>query len=310
MDPRLLIGLEEPDDAAVYQLADDMAVILTADFITPVVDDAYTWGAIAATNSMSDVYAMGGRPVIALNLVGLPKEMPPEVAQRVVQGGLDRTREAGALIVGGHTVQDEEPKFGMAVLGLVHPDRILRKGGAKDADRLILTKPIGSGLMAKCGKNSAVPEEHLAQAQHSMLTSNRIASEVAVEFGLKGATDITGFGLIGHATEMANASNTRFQIHYSKVPLLLGALDQAVNGGYWPSKTWENEEYFSHQVNFAEDLDVYRRHLLYSPETSGGLLLCVPSQQVESFLATLEQRGSMGWDIGFVETGAGLNVTL
>lgn len=309
-DPRLLIGLNEPDDAAVYQLTEDTAIIFTADFITPVVDDAYTWGAIAATNSISDIYAMGGRPLIALNLVGFPKDMPVEVAQNVIRGGLDTAKEANLLIVGGHTVQDEEPKFGLAVLGLVHPDRIIRKGGAKVGHVLVLTKPIGSGLLAKCGKNAAIPEEHLEAAKNHMLKSNRIASEIAVQYRLTSGTDITGFGLLGHAAEMAEASKVHFRFSFSKVPLLDGARSQAKNGNYWPSKTWENEEYFSARgVHFAEDLLLYEKYLLYSPETSGGLLLSVPEEIADDILTDLKNRGTSAWIVGDVLPGTGISVT-
>lgn len=308
LDTRLLIGLDEPDDAAVYQLTDDLAVILTADFITPVVDDAYTWGAIAATNSISDVYAMGGQPLIALNLVGFPKDIPPEIAQRVIQGGLDKAREAGVLIVGGHTVQDEEPKFGMAVLGIVHPERIIRKGRAEVGDSLVLTKPIGSGLLAKCGKSAAVPEEHMRAAQEHMLTSNRLASEVAVRQHLKGGTDVTGFGLLGHAVEMAEAARVQFRLSFKAVPILGGAMEQAQEGSHWPTKTWENEEYFSNHISFPEHLNLYEKYLLYSPETSGGLLLAVPSTRLGTFLSDLHEHGGVAWVIGEVVAGEGITV--
>ncbi|OFW80330.1 MAG: selenide, water dikinase SelD [Alicyclobacillus sp. RIFOXYA1_FULL_53_8] len=308
LDSNLLIGLDEPDDAAVYQLTDDLAVILTADFITPVVDDAYAWGAIAATNSISDVYAMGGKPLIALNLVGFPKDIPPEIAQRVIQGGLDKAREAGVLIVGGHTVQDEEPKFGMAVLGLVHPNRIIRKGGAEVGDKLVLTKPIGSGLLAKCGKSAAVPEEHLQAAQEHMLTSNRVASETAVRHLLKSGTDVTGFGLLGHAVEMAEAAQVQFRFSFKAVPILGGAMDQAQEGSHWPSKTWENEEYFSSHISFPEHLNLYQKYLLYSPETSGGLLLAVPAAKLDVFLSDLHEHGGKCWVIGDVTAGNGITI--
>lgn len=308
VDPRLLVGLAEPDDAAVYQLTEDTAVIMTADFITPVVDDAYTWGAIAATNSISDIYAMGGRPLIALNIVGFPKDMPPEIGQKVIQGGLDAAKDANLLIVGGHTVQDEEPKFGLAVLGLVHPNRIIRKGGAKVGDALVLTKPIGSGLLAKCGKNAVIPEEHLQTAQKHMLTSNRLASETAVKHQVRSGTDVTGFGLLGHGMEMAEASHVRFQFSLSAIPLLDGALKQAQDGSYWPSKTWENEEYFSSRIQFDDNLLIYEKYLLYSPETSGGLLLSVPSDVIDQFMIDLRAQGGLGWVVGEVLPGEGISV--
>lgn len=307
-DPRLLIGIREPDDAAVYQIDDETAIIFTADFITPVVDDAFTWGAIAAANSISDVYAMGGRPVLALNIVGFPKDMPTQVSRKVIEGGLSKAKEAGVLIVGGHTVEDEEPKFGMAVIGFVHPDQLIRKGGAKVGDKIVLTKPIGSGLLAKCGKNTVVAPEDQRQLEQHLMLLNKVASEVAVKHRVKGGTDITGFAILGHATEMAKLAGVQFRIKNSLMPVLPAALEQAQEGSYWPTKTWENEEHFGDYIEFAANLESFRRNLLYSPETSGGLLLTVAADEIDAYMSDMQAANVDVWVIGEVVEGRGIVV--
>ncbi len=308
VDDRLLIGISKPDDAAVYQVSDDLALVFTTDFITPVVDDAYAWGAIAAINSMSDIYAMGGRPALVLNIAGFPKDMPNDIAMQVMQGGFDCVRDAGALVVGGHTVEDEEPKYGLAVIGFARPDQLLRKGGAKQDDYLVLTKPLGTGLMAKCGKHAVILKEHLDTAKHSMLRSNKIASEVAVKHGLSAGTDITGFALLGHLTEMAQLANVKFDIFYKSIPVLPGALTQAEDGSYWPTKTWQNQEYFGDAVDFDKELRSYQRDLLFSPETSGGLLLAVAPEKLDAVLSDLTANDNPGYVIGRVHSGEGITV--
>lgn len=308
VSPRVLSGMHNADDAAVYVLDDKTALIFTADFITPVVDDAYAYGTIAATNSLSDVYAMGGKPAIALNLVGFPKEMPKEIMQQIIQGGLDATKAAAAIIVGGHTVEDEEPKFGMAVIGFADPARIIRKGGAKVGDRLILTKPIGTGLLAKCGKNAVLLESHLEAAQASMMRSNRRASETAVHHHVAGGTDVTGFGLLGHAYEMAAAAEVKFTLKLAQIPILAGAKEQAQKGEYWPTKVWENIEHFGSHVRFSDALVDFERQLLFSPETSGGLLLSMGAEVAGDFLKDLHAQGQDAWEIGSVDAGDGIDV--
>lgn len=308
VDPKLLIGLDHPDDAAVYQITEDTALVFTADFITPVVDDAYTWGAIAANNSMSDVYAMGGTPLIVLNLAGFPKDMPVEISRKVIEGGLSQVKEAGGLVVGGHTVEDEEPKFGLAVIGTVNPNRIIRKSGARPGDVLVLTKKLGSGLLAKCGKNSAISQEALDKAAASMLQSNRVASQSAVRANVAGGTDITGFALLGHAVEMADAASVRFRIRYRTIEFLPEALSEAQKGSHWPTKTFENQDHFSSRVEFQAALSEFEKLLLYSPETSGGLLLAVPEDAVNAFLNDLKKAGQAAFAIGQVEEGTGVVV--
>ena len=307
-DPRLLVGLDQPDDAAVYQVSDNVHLVFTMDFITPVVDDAWTWGAIAATNAMSDVWAMGGRPILALNVAAFPKDMPAEIGSQVIRGGVDATRRAGAMVVGGHTVEDEEPKYGLAVVGLVNPHQLIRKNGAQVGDRLVLTKPVGSGLLAKCGKNISVADDVLAAAVQNMLRLNRVASETAVEVGVLGGTDVTGFGILGHGLEMTKEANVQFRLHYGMLPILSGAEEEAKAGRNFPGKTWQNQEYFASRVTFHETLPQHRQNLLWAPETSGGLLLAVPAMRVEKFMQGLHTLGEEAWVIGEVEPGEGVVV--
>lgn len=307
---RVISGMHNADDAAVYLLDDETALIFTADFITPVVDDAYAYGKIAATNSLSDIYAMGGKPTLALNLVGFPKEMPKDVMRQIIQGGLDGAKAAGAIIVGGHTVEDEEPKFGMAVIGFAHPDRLIKKGGAKAGDKLVLTKPLGTGLLAKCGKNAMIAETDLQAAQQSMMRSNKNASELAVKYGVVGGTDVTGFGLLGHAHEMAQAAGVSFRLHMSTMTFLSGAREQAQLGEYWPTKVWENIDHFGNHVSFAPTVAEYEQRLLFSPETSGGLLLSVPGAVASAFVQELHDRGEHALVIGEVEDGHDLAVDI
>src|ERR1041384_6717566 len=218
----VLVGLDAADDAAVYRLSDDLAIVETVDFFPPVVDDPYTWGAVAAANAMSDVYAMGGEVMFALAVAGFPRELPKAIVSEVFRGGAEKVAEAGGVIAGGHTVIDAEPKYGLCVTGRVHPDRIFIKGGLRPGDKLFLSKPLGTGVIATAGKDGAAPADVMDGAMRSMLRLNRVAAQVATEFGAKGATDITGFGLLGHAAEMVEASRAGIQIAASRLPVLPG----------------------------------------------------------------------------------------
>ena len=222
--PNLIVGLGEPDDAAVYRLSDEQAIIQTVDFFPPVVDDAYWFGAIAAANALSDIYAMGGEVLFALNLAAFPEDLPPEILSDIMRGGADKVAEAGAAIAGGHTVKDKEPKYGLSVTGIVHPQKIMTKGGAVPGDVLVLTKPLGVGCVTTALKREQAEQAHVDAAIASMTRLNRTASQLARSFGAKSATDITGFGLIGHALEMAQASRVRFQFNWAALPFLPGAL--------------------------------------------------------------------------------------
>jgi len=304
--PDLLVGLGSPDDAAVFRLNAEQAIIETADFFPPVVDDPYTFGAVAAANALSDVYAMGGRPLFALNLAAFPEDMPPEVIGEILRGGAEKLREAGAALAGGHTVTDQEPKYGLAVTGLVHPDRILTKGGARPGDALVLTKALGTGVITTAHKRDLVQPEELAAAIASMVHLNRAASEAAQATpGVHAMTDITGFGLLGHAHEMAHLGNVAFTLHYAALPWLPGAR-RLGEAGVFPGGGERNEDYFSQWVRYAPTLDLpaWEQRLLHDPQTSGGLLIAVAEQNQGELLRRLWDAGEEAHTIGGV-VGAG-----
>ncbi|GBD12910.1 Selenide, water dikinase [bacterium HR24] len=303
--PDLLVGLASPDDAAVLRLGDDLAAVLTVDFFPPVVDDPYDYGAIAAANAMSDVYAMGGEVALALNVAGFPEDLPRDIVVRILQGGADKVREAGAVVAGGHTVIDREPKYGLCVLGLVHPKQVLTKGGARPGDALLLTKPIGTGIVTTAGKQGVAEPEHLAAAVASMKALNRHAVHVARALGAHAVTDITGYGLIGHAWEMALQSRARLRIRASAVPLLPGTLDYAARGIY-SGGGHRNQRYFGPRVQVDESLDEPLRLALFDPQTSGGLLMAVPAGSASRIAAA--GVDATVWAIGEVVDGEGVEV--
>ncbi len=302
----LLIGLDDPDDAAVYALG-DTAIVFTADYFPPVVDDAETYGAIAANNALSDVFAMGGQPVLALNLAGFPDDMPPEVAQAILRGGARQARDAGAVVAGGHTTASEEPNFGMAVIGTVDPAHLVRKGGARAGDRLVLTKPLGVGVITTAGKAGTALPEAMAAAVGAMLASNRAAAAAARRAGVVCGTDVTGFGLIGHALELAESSGVGMAVHVSAVPLLTGALHHAAAGDF-PGGASRNESFFAARTEAGAGVDPLRCRLLFSPETAGGLLLAVPADTVDALVATCRQDGCDATVIGEVTRASGLQL--
>ena len=273
---QLLIGLDAIDDAAVYRVNDQQAIISTADFFPPVVDDPYTFGAIAATNAMSDVYAMGGQVLMAINLVAWPENLDTAILSEVLRGGMEAVELAGGAIAGGHSIADEEPKYGLAVTGMVHPDHILTKGGAKPGDVLVLSKPLGTGLMTTAQKQGKVREEDMSAAVQSMTRLNRRASELLVEGGssVHAATDITGFGILGHAWEMAAQSFTNMRFDYEALPLLPNALHYAELGCV-PGGTGRNKRSLQGHVRFADRLGATEQAILYDPQTSGGLFAAV-----------------------------------
>ncbi len=274
--PDLLVGLQTGDDAAVYRPADDLALIQTVDFFPPVVDDPYTFGAIAAANAMSDIYAMGGDVLLALNVAAWPDDLPGEQLSRIFAGGADKLAEVGAVIAGGHTVTDDEPKYGLCVTGTIRPDRIMTKAGARPGDRLYLTKPIGTGVVTTALKRDAAADEHLAEAIEWMLRLNRDAARLALEVGVNACTDITGFGLAGHAAEMADKSGVRLRIGAEAVPLLTRAAEYA-ELGFVPGGTDRNRDHFTSGerplVTLPDNLPHPLDQLLFDPQTSGGLLL-------------------------------------
>lgn len=302
--PALLVGLAAPDDAAVYQLDSERAIISTTDFFPPVVDDPYAFGAIAAANALSDIYAMGGEPLFAINLAAFPDHIDLSVLSEILRGGAEKVREAGAVIAGGHTIADKEPKYGLAVTGVVHPERILRKSGALAGDKLILTKPLGTGVVTTALKRQQAAPEHVAAAISSMSRLNREASRLAQQHGAHAVTDITGYSLLGHAHEMAHLSAVDFVIRYDQLDWLPGALDYAV-GEMFPGGMWRNHDYFSQWVLFEGTFTDWQRQLLFDPQTSGGLLIAAASTNVEALLAQLRAAGERAAIIGEVLSGTG-----
>lgn len=305
--PNLLVGLNEPDDAAVYRLDDTRALILTTDFFTPIVDDPYDYGAIAAANALSDVYAMGGQPLLALNLIAFPPNLPPEILTEVLRGGAEKVREAGAVIAGGHSIQDREPKVGLAVVGLAHPDRLLTKGGARPGDVLILTKPLGTGVISTAAKGDEAEPEYIAEAVEWMKRLNRIAAELAVELGARGATDVTGFGFLGHATEMAQLSGVGLRVRLADVPFLGGARPCAEKWTF-PGGSSANRMAYEAFVRFEEGITEVEMMLLFDAQTSGGLLVALPPAQVDAFREGMAAREESCWVIGEVVAGEGIEI--
>lgn len=290
-DPNILAGLAGSEDAGVYRLRDDLAIVNTIDFFTPIVDDPRTFGRAAATNSLSDVYAMGGRPVTAMNVVCFPsKKLGHEVLREILAGGLDILREAGVALVGGHSVEDDEPKYGLAVTGIIHPDRIMTNAGLQPGDALILTKPIGTGIIATAVKGRLASSEAVDAMIQSMTTLNRAASEVAVRFNVRACTDITGFGLAGHLVEMVRASRCRARINARAVPILKDAEDYA-SMGLIPAGAHGNRKFFGTWITVDSTVPLVRADLVFDPQTSGGLILGIPAPRAENVLTALRVEG-------------------
>jgi selenide, water dikinase len=305
--PDLLVGLGAPDDAAVWRLRADQALVVTADFFTPIVDDAYDYGAIAAANALSDLYAMGARPLLALNIAAVPPDLDIELIQQIFRGSAEKVRQAGAVLAGGHTVQDKEPKVGLVAVGLASPNRLLTKGGARPGDLLVLTKPLGTGVTTTALKRGSADAADVSQAVDWMTRLNEDASALALEYGVRGATDITGYGLLGHGVEMADASGVRLVIQARAMPLLRGA-SRYVHAGCVPGGSADNQLYFGPRVRFDSALDEYARVLLFDAQTSGGLLLSLPADRQQAFMADASSRRVPAWIIGKVETGGGIDV--
>lgn len=303
--PRLLVGIETSDDAGVYLLDENTALIQTLDFFTPIVDDPYTFGQIAAANSLSDVYAMGGRPLTAMNIVAFPAALLNEgILPAMLQGGQDKVKEAGAVIVGGHTIDDLEPKYGLSVTGVVHPAKVLKNAGAKPGDALILTKALGTGILATASRAEMFNDGWQA-AISSMTTLNRAAAEALEPFAVSACTDITGFGLLGHLFEMAHGSGVSVAIVYDSVPYLPEAAE-AASFGLVPAGAYANREHFGARgVRIAAGVPEYAADLMWDPQTSGGLLISLPANQASELIAALHTAGvAAAACIGQV-TGAG-----
>ncbi len=289
-DPNLLVGIETSDDAAIYRLNDDQAVVLTADYITPFIDDPYLYGAVAAANSISDVYAMGGRPFAVLNLCMFPVKAGAETLAKVLQGGLDKTHEAGAFLVGGHTVNDEEMKYGLSVTGLVNPKHFTPNSGARPTDVFILTKPVGSGVYITGGRKGKVGAEELVPVARKMAELNRVACETMMEFDARGATDITGFGLGGHTLSMARASRIGIRFRYGQVPAFPRSLE-LIAMGMSTGLTGPNAQLIEGAIEWKGSFDDAQRGLFIDPQTSGGLFFGVNAKDAEACLKELHERG-------------------
>jgi len=305
--PDLLVGLGEPDDAAVWRLEEGRALVATTDFFTPVVDNPYDFGAIAAANALSDVYAMGGKPFLALNVAAIPLDLPAEVVGEILRGGAEKARQAGVVIAGGHTIQDKEPKYGLMVLGFVDPEHMLTKGGARPGDVLVLNKPLGFGTTTTALKQGRADPTDVSEVVGWMKKLNAIAASLALEFGLQGGTDITGYGLLGHAWEMAQASGVGLRFALEKIPFTRGARRYA-DEFIFPGGSSDNREYYRSQVTFDPAIDEPYQMLLFDAQTSGGLLLAVPPERLEALLARAAQVGEVLWVVG--EAFAGQDIVV
>jgi selenide,water dikinase len=300
-DPNVLVGFDKADDAGVYKISADQALVQTVDFFTPIVDDPYTFGQIAATNSLSDVYAMGGRPLSALAIVCFPEKGDLEVLQQILAGGLSKMMEAGCTVIGGHSVRDPEIKFGYAVTGTIHPERVWANAGAQILDALILTKALGTGVISTAIKRGEARQSWIASAVNSMTTLNARAAEVAAsgKFTVHAATDVTGFGLIGHAREMAAGSDVSLRINSAKVPLLEGALD-CVRSGFIPGGLKNNRDFAECLVSYDPGVPEEIRTILFDPQTAGGLLLSVARADTDALLTALRRADVPAVEIGEV----------
>ncbi len=305
LNPQVLVGLAESDDAAVYQLNPGTALVQTVDFFPPIVDDPAAYGAIAAANALSDVYAMGGRPVLALAIAAFPDDLDQAIIAAILQGGIDKAAEAGAVVVGGHTVTDREPKYGLCVTGLIDPARIITKAGAQPGDRLLLSKPLGTGLITTAAKRAAVDAADLAAAIESMRTLNRQIAELMAQVEVHAATDVTGYGLLGHAAEIARQSKVAIELSAAAVPALPGALRYA-EAGMIPGGLRRNLDFAAAFTSFAPTISAAQQLLLADPQTSGGLLIAAPPAAAAALQRLCAAVGQPIWEIGAIRAGAGI----
>jgi selenide,water dikinase len=304
----LIAGLAPADDAAAYRISDELAIIGTLDFFPPLVDDAWTFGQIAAANALSDVFAMGGRVLFALSIAAFPEDLPRHVLAAVFEGAASKVREAGGSLAGGHTIRDAEPKYGLAVIGAAHPDRLLRKGGARPGDVLILTKPLGTGLLVSGHRQGAASDADFEAAIDQMRELNRAAADAFVSLGIRGATDVTGFGLLGHGLEMARASGTRFTFEAASLPSLPGALALA-ESGIETGGAAHNRRFVAPALVIDEGVAATLVALAHDPQTSGGLLAAIPGERLTAVETALDEAGVEHWRVGRVEEGAGVSLT-
>jgi selenide,water dikinase len=297
-DPNLLVGSSTSDDAAVYRLNDDLALVLTVDYFTPVVDDPYTFGQIAAANALSDIYAMGAKPLLALNIIGFPiKLLPLEIMVEILKGGADKIKEAGAIVAGSHTIEDNEPKYGLAVTGLIHPGRVIKNAGARPGDVLILTKPLGTGIINTAVKGKLADEPTRQAAVEVMTALNDQAAAVMFSLGVSACTDITGFGLLGHLYEMLSASGVGGRIYLNNIPVL-EQVHNLADMGLIPGGAYRNLEYLEEWLRWDEEIDETDRLILSDPQTSGGLLMTVSGKRADEAVSALRAEGVAGVKIG------------
>jgi selenide,water dikinase len=290
-DPNLIVGIERAEDAGVYKLSDDLAIIQTLDFFTPIVDDPYTFGQVAAANALSDVYAMGGRPLTAMNIVCFPVEtMDVSVLREILAGGLDKLHEAGVTLVGGHSVEDQELKYGLSVTGVVHPQKVVLNSGARVGDRLILTKPLGTGIINTALKGGVADEATVAKSVRCMVTLNNKASELMMTAEVHACTDVTGFGLLGHACEMIEGTDVGMMLHSSDVPFFPEAKELA-EMGMTPGGLHRNREFRLNMVEIGDNVPQFMLDILFDPQTSGGLLISVAASEAESLLERMHEEG-------------------
>jgi selenide,water dikinase len=309
-DARLLVGFETNDDAGVFQITPELALVQSVDFFTPMVDDPYAFGAIAAANALSDIYAMGATPLTALNILAYPTDvLPLEMLAKILQGGADKAAEAGVTLLGGHTVEDDVPKYGMSVTGTVHPERIVRNVGGRSGDRLILTKPIGVGILATAIKRGLCSRDGELAAIASMSALNKAAGSVLARLGAHACTDITGFGLLGHLYEMIKGSAVGAVLSFAAVPIFAEALTLAQQGEV-PGGTKRNLDYLAPHLRFAPEVDLPRQLLLADAQTSGGLLFAVAPEQGDALIAALKAADCGAWEIGHLVAGSGIEVTI
>jgi selenide,water dikinase len=301
-DPNVLVGFDHADDAGVYRLGPETALVQTVDFFTPIVDDPYTFGQIAATNALSDVYAMGGRPLTSLAMVCFPEKGDLAILERILAGGLSKMMEAGCTVIGGHSIRDDETKFGYSVTGLVDPARVLTNGGAQVGDRLLFTKSLGTGVISTAIKKGVAKQAWIDAAVASMTTLNKTAAEVITRFTVQSLTDVTGFGLIGHAREMALASKVSLRLHAARIPLIEGALE-CVRAGHIPGGLKANREFAECVVGYEDGISEEIKTMLFDPQTAGGLLIAVCAEDAVELAQALNAAGVAAVEIGEVLVG-------
>lgn len=299
-DENLLVGTATADDAGVYKLTHDMAIVNTLDFFPPIVDDPYLFGSIAAANALSDIYAMGGVPKLAMNIVGFPSDLDLSILEEIIKGSVDKLKEAGVFLIGGHSIEDKEIKYGLSVTGFVHPEKIVRNSGARAGDVLILTKPLGVGVITTALKNRNIKPEDVSDVTTSMQSLNNIPAKIMTDVGVNACTDITGFGLIGHLTEVADASNVSVIINSKKVPVFDIIHKLIKKRGNKPKSIDANREYFKERVVFSDSISDGIKDIFYDPQTSGGLLISVSKDKSHQLLEGLKAQGAAGYKIGEV----------